>query len=329
MGSVCPCFAGVEKAAGDTGRKPPASAADHAHANEQTIIPESRAHAQPAPTSGGVDVGMFLDVYSNSYERWCPGVVQKFEGSLISVAYQTPGESPAVPNINIKTLPADTPELRQPKEEGPCIGAVVEVFARNAWCPGVIQSLKDATAAVAFFYPDVPPGAEPSIINLALGHQDLRLFGADGAAQAIAAQYDAGTDAIGLGTAVEVFSTSMNEWLAGTVTDRRDGMVIVSFYYPDMDQTTEAPVTKELPFGHQDLRICGGDRHDTKMYDIGRPAEVWSESRGQWLLGQITDRNQMGEVTVQFKYPDMPPESDFYTKVLLIGDPYLRPHATS
>jgi hypothetical protein len=285
------------------------------------------ASVAPIPEgSPDIAIGSFLDVYSNSYEKWCPGVVQNFDGNLISVAYQTPGESPAVPNINIKTLPASTSELRVPLDQGPCIGAVVEVYShsKTSWCPGVIQTIQDGVAAVAFFYPDVPPGAEPSIKNLQLGHQDLRLFGVDGAAQAIACQ-GSGHDTLVVGNRVEVYSTSMSVWCAGQVAEIRDGMVVVAFYYPDMDPSQEAPVTKELPLGHGDLKVCYEPAQDVDPapYVVGRDVEVYSASRQQWLAGNITEVN--GDVvTAAFKYPDMPADSDFYDKELKIGHPHLR-----
>jgi hypothetical protein len=273
-----------------------------------------------------------LDVYSNSYEKWCPGVVQKIDQNLLSVAYQTPGESPAVPNINIKTLPADTPELRLPDDNGPCIGAVVEIYShsKQSWCPGVIQMIQDGEATIAFFYPDVPPGAEPTLKKLQLGDQDLRLFGVDGAAQAIAAGGQ-GHENIDVGSPVEVFSNSMNTWCPGTVLSTQGGVITVSFYYPDMDPEKEAPVTKELPLGHSDLRVACYDASALQLnpdvnpddFVVNRRIEVYSASRQQWLPGHISEVND-GVVTAAFKYPDMPADSEIYNKELPIGHPHLR-----
>lgn len=280
-------------------------------------------------------VGSFLDIFSNSYQAWCPGVVQGMDSSSVLVAYQVPGK-PAEPNINTKTLAIESPELRSPLDQGPWLGAVVEVYSHSnqVWCPSRIQEIVNGVAMVAFFYPNSPPDSDPVLKSLPLGDQDLRLPGAENAMQAIAGQV--GHDALTPGCHIEVYSNSLGVWCPGVVHDLKDGVVTIAFYYPDMDANNEPPAIKELPLGHQDIRLpttfwnAGADdgvvlnpNVNPADYVEGVPIEIFSHSRQIWILGSIKEVSE-GAVVASFLYPDMPSDSELYEKVLPIGHPDLR-----
>jgi len=279
--------------------------------------------AGPPEGSAEADEGAggFVEIYSNSCQRWCAGVVQAEDASSVLVAYQTPGDSPLAPNMNIKTLPADSAELRPPQENGAFVGCVVEVYnhSHNLWCCGVIQKIEGRTASVMIDL-NVASNGEPTIKVLPLGHQDMILFGAAGAAEAIAG---GGTSHIDVGSKVEIYSNSMQVWCAGLVQQIVDGVATVCFYYPDMDPNKEAPCVKEVPVGHHDLRLLA--EVQAVDFAVGRPVDVFSRSRQLWLPGHITGiTGADGDIVqVAFRYPDVS-DTELYTKELPMDSPELR-----
>jgi len=274
----------------------------------------------------GLGVGNCLEVYSNSYQAWCPGVIGEKDASSVLVAYQVPGD-PAESLINTKCLPIDTPELRVAKDDGSWLNASVEVFSgsKQMWCLGKITELQDGVATVLYFYPDAP--ANQGITKqLQLGTPDLQLPGAKNALQNRPLR---GQD-LKPGTNVDVYSNSLQRWCPGLVQDLReaDGIVSVAFYYPDMDPQTEPPALKEMPIGHQDVRIampCPLNPNPVSEADLvaGAVVEVYSESRQFWILAHVKEVKD-GLVTVLLRYPDMPQDSGLFEKVLPVGHMYIR-----
>lgn len=264
----------------------------------------------PSRTLG---IDSFLDIFSNSNSAWCPGIVAGVDGASILVAYQAPSNSPTEPNISTKMLPMDSPEIRRPLDNGPWLGAVVDVYSNSnqAWCKGVIQKIDKSVATVAYFYPNAAAGSDPAFKNLPLGDNDLRLPGAEYATAAVQA---VGGELFVPGCQVEVYSNSVQVWCPGMVRGVQAGVISVEFYYPDMDPRAEPPVLKELPMGHQDIRFVKArgpaengvyvdPNVDLLDFAIGRPIQVYSHSRQAWITGVIHEVSD-GNVTAIFRYPD-------------------------
>lgn len=284
----------------------------------------------PAEGSGGLDLGGCLEVWSNSYNTWCPGVIQAFDNTSVLMAYQVPGE-PADSNISTKTLPLDSGEIRLPTDTGSWTTASVEVYShsKTAWCLGKVQSIENGVLSVVFFYPGEAPDAVPVMKQLALGDKDLRLRGIEAALNPAGG---IGHEYLQVDSLVEVYSNSLACWCPGTVTAIADGLVTIDFYYPDQDPSKESASTKQLPLGHQDLRLPG---YETGVpYQTGPPVteadivvgaklEVFSASRQAWLISEIKEIVD-GQVSVLLRYPDMPPDSDLFQKELPIGSADMR-----
>jgi len=307
------------------------------------IAPAAAAAAAGGDTAEGagggitepLGIGSCLEVFSNSYNAWCPGVVYGIDSSSILVAYQVPGE-PADANISTKTVAIDSTEIRTPTETGSWLTASVEVYSHSnkAWCLGKVTENNGGVLSVVFFYPNEPPDSVPVMKQLALGDKDLRLRGIDAAFQFSSAT-GAGHDTLQVNSAVEVFSNSLAVWCPGIVQSLKDGVATVAFYYPDMDPDTEAPAVKDLPLGHQDLCVPGyGLGGATSNAAAGPPVteadvvkggnlEVFSQSRQVWITAEVKDVAD-GMVTVLLRYPDMPEDSDLYEKVLPIGHSDMR-----
>jgi len=281
-----------------------------------------------------ITIGSCLEVYSNTYKDWCPGVVTGIEpdGSAILMAYQVPGE-PVDANISTKHLPVDSPELALPKDTGAWLTASVEVYSHSnkAWCMGKVTEINNGIMSVVFFYPGEPEDAVPVMKQLVLGDKDVRLRGIDAAFLQFpgGAAAGLGHDSLKAGDPVEVYSNSLGVWCAGSVQEIGDGVATIAFFYPDMDQSTEAPAVKELPLGHQDLRIPGvsGAAYNTGPpvteadIAVGGQLEVFSQSRQVWILSEITEIKD-GQAVVQLRYPDVP--NEVFEKVLPIGHTDMR-----
>jgi len=377
MGGVCPCLAGVEKAAGGTNAKPatekpavkesqplvqpavepttlPPTKVDDAKKNEEqkvavTMMPDDGSNVvlyppgsvRPAEEQKVADVaadgalepqslGGCLEVWSNSYNAWCPGVIQACDSQQVLLAYQVPGE-PVDANISTKTLPIESQEIRVPIDTGSWLTASVEVYSHSnkAWCLGKVTEIVQGVLSVVFFYPNEPPDAVPVMKQLALGDKDLRLRGIDAALAYPAGGL--GHETLQVGSPVEVYSNSLGVWCLGEVLLLENGVANIAFYYPDMDKDKDEPAQKELPLGHQDLRLPGmvaganyGPPVEEKDIAIGGKLEVFSQSRSVWLESEIKEISAEGMVTVQLRYPDMPPDSALFEKVLPIGHPDMR-----
>jgi len=373
MGGVCPCLAGVEKSAAGTAAKPekqplkeataapepkkeapkPVAAAQPAkEAREPAIVapaapaaptPPAKVEVTPEPAvaqsivalaeAGEVGIGSCLEVYSNSYKAWCPGVIYGIDSSSILLAYQVPGE-PADANISTKTLPIDSAELQLPTEDGAWLTASVEVYSHSnkAWCLGKVTENTAGTLSVVFFYPNEPPDAVPVMKKLQLGDKDLRLRGIDAAFQVPGAGL--GHETLQVNSAVEVYSNSLGVWCPGIVQElhEAEGVVIVAFFYPDMDPSSEQPAIKEMPLGHQDLRVPGYAAEEPRNLGppvteadlaLGGKIEVYSQSRQVWITAVVKEV-QDAMVTIQLRYPDMPEDSELYEKVLPVGHQDMR-----
>jgi len=360
MGGVCPCLAGVEKAAGGTAPGPASNvqlqekASDAKKTAPANVAPAPAAVEPPQPPTetmpllskdsavataesgapeGGLGIGDCLEVYSNSYGAWCPGVIQASDSTSVLLAYQVPGE-PVDANISTKTLALDSSEIRLPTDDGSWLTASVEVYSHSnkAWCLGKVTEINAGLLNVVFFYPNEPPDAVPVMKQLAFRDTDLRLRGID-AALGFNPNGGVGHENLQVGGAVEVYSNSLAFWCSGIVHAIDEGVVNVHFYYPDMDPSTEQPAVKDLPLGHQDLRLPGfatgahyldsGPPITEADIKVGGKLEVFSASRQVWLLSEIKDMsNQM--VTVQLRYPDMPDDSDLFEKVLPLGHQDMR-----
>lgn len=379
MGGVCPCFAGVDKAAATAGSKaeapkvaavpvvkaeeptapliepktlPPQAAPEPAPVKKapepQAPAPSPAAVPESAPAAAGevstdlaaagggisepLNIGSCLEVFSNSYGSWCPGVVYGLDASSILVAYQVPGE-PADANISTKTVAIDSTEIRLPTETGSWLTASVEVFSHSnkAWCLGKVTENNGGVLSVVFFYPNEPPDSVPVMKQLPLGDKDLRLRGIDAAFQ-FSSGAGVGHDTLQVNSAVEVYSNSLQVWCTGIVQELNDGVATIAFFYPDMDPNTESPAVKELPLGHQDLRLPGyqtgapyyaGPPVTEADISPGAKLEVFSQSRQVWINADVKDSAD-GMVTVLLRYPDMPEDSDLYEKVLPIGHQDMR-----
>lgn len=339
MGGVCPCLAGAEKAATEVKAKPasakpptetqplvkesaPAAAADNTLPSND--VGDSGAATGETAGAEGLRVGSFLDIYSNSYQAWCHGVVQAMESDSVFVVYQVPvGESHQT-IINTKTLPIDSQEIRAPSDDGPWLGSIVEVFSHShgQWLPARIQMIVNGLATVAFYYPNTPEGGDAVQKQLPLGDKDLRLPGADASVQPVQQGH------FEVNTSVEVYSHSLAQWLPAVIQDIQPDHLKVAFYYPEMDATKEEPMYKELPIGTQDVRLPTTLWQNNGMIDPnvnaadfveGNPIEVFSHSRQVWIKATIKEVSQAGMLTASFRYPDMPENSELYEKVLPVG----------
>jgi hypothetical protein len=296
------------------------------------VVP-SKPESTPVAETGNNGImnlgkGDCLEVYSNSYSKWCPGVIQDVDASSVFVAYQVPGEAkdPTESFINTKGLPIDSPELRTVVDDGAWFAASVEVLDKRTWCRGSITELKDGMATVQYFFPDAPANS-PSMRQMPLGDPNLQLPGIQNASLY---RQGIGQDLMQVGSNVEVYSNSLKLWCPGLVQEMReeDSIISVAFYYPDMDPSTEAPALKELPMMHPDVRLAMPNPPNPSPVSeaelaAGAAVEVYSESRQFWILAHVKEVKE-GLVYVLLRYPDMPPESGLFEKVLPVGHVYIR-----
>jgi len=298
-------------------------------ASIEEAVRDEEVPEEAAVYSGAPGVGSFMEVYSNSSQVWCPGVIYDMDSSSVLTAYQVPCEpSEAVSegSIRIKTLTADSTELRVATDSGPWLGAEVEVYSHTNqdWCPGKVNVIKDGIAEIAITY----PGQEvPSIKNLQLGDKDIQLPGAKAAMQ-----FSTGADGFAVGSPVEVYSNSLGMWCYGVIQQIVDGSCSIAFYYPDMNPENEAPAIKELPLGHPEFRLpttASNMQFSPGVTEAellpGVAVEVYSESRQFWIVGTVIEVKD-GMVIVTLRYPDMPPDQADYEKELPVGHEYLRLH---
>jgi len=260
-------------------------------------------------------------------------VIYDLDDTAISLAYQVPGE-PQEANISTKTLviAESENELRLPTVDGCWNQASVEVYSHSnkAWCLGKITEINGGILSVVFFYPNEPPDAVPVMKQLPFADKDLRLRGIDAAFQPVVS--GVGHETLKDQDPVEVYSNSLRVWCPGVVQSITEGFITVAFYYPDMDPSKESPSVKELPMGHQDLRVPGfvtGAPYNTgppvTEADIkaGGQLEVFSQSRQAWILATV-EGVQDGVVSVMLRYPDMPADSDLYKKEVQLPSTDLR-----
>jgi len=293
-------------------------------------VPEAVGEQLVAPTSvQQLGVDSCLEVYSNSYEAWCPGVIQDMDSTSVFVAYQVPGD-PAESLINTKGLPIDSPELKCATDDGAWLGASVEIFSasQQCWCMGKITELSNGVATAIYQYPGAAPESDPIMKQLELGNPDLQLPGAKNALQYRQQGELPMAIPMTVGQKVEVFSNSLGVWCPGTIQEvHGNESLSVAFHYPDMDPS-EQPVLKELPIGHQDVRMASAETFNhTPLGEAdlvqGIAVEVYSESRQFWILAHVKEVKE-GLVTVLMRYPDMPPDSQLFEKVLPVGHVYIR-----
>lgn len=303
--------------------------------------PVAAAEEKPAQTLaelarlGALNIQDCCEVYSNSYNAWCPGVIYDLDDTAISLAYQVPGE-PQESNISTKTLviAESEAELRMPTVDGCWNQASVEVYSHSnkAWCLGKVTEITGGILSVVFFYPNEPPDAVPVMKQLPFADKDLRLRGIDAAFQPVVAGI--GHETLKVQDPVEVYSNSLRVWCPGVVQSLAEGSaeggptITVAFYYPDMDPSKENPSVKELPMGHQDLRVPGfvtyaGPPVTEADITNGAQIEVFSQSRQAWILATV-EGVQDGVVTVMLRYPDMPADSDLYKKEVQLPSTDLR-----
>jgi hypothetical protein len=287
-----------------------------------------------APTDGlgGIDIGSCVEVFSNSYKAWCPGIVYALDKESIFVAYQVPCEPAGDVSISTKTLPVDSNELKTPEETGAWLTASVEVYSHSntAWFFGKVTEINQGILSVVFFYPNDPPDAVPVMKQLPLGDRDLRLRGIDAAFGQSTVGGGAGHELLQVNDKVEVYSNSLGIWIPGIVEELKEGIVAIGFFYPVMDPKTEPPAVKELPLGHHDLRVPGAESRNAgppvqaSDLSVGMQIEVYSVSRDLWIVSTVQEITDDGMVTVQLRYPDMPADSGLYEKVLPVGHQDMR-----
>lgn len=273
-------------------------------------------------------VGNWVDVYSNSSQSWCPGIVYDVDDSSYFAAYQVPGE-PQDSNINTKTLPKDCSEIKVAEDNGAWSRATVEVVVLDEAQQKtlVIGRITDFSGGVATIK-DL--AGEKTIAKLPREDKNIALPGADNAMQ-----YRQGP--LMVGSPVEIYSNSMQCWCYGVVErisapEPEEGdvpIVTVAFFYPDMDPQKEEPAVKELPMNHPDMRVpvtpaLSANAVSKADLQIGASIEVYSESRQSWLLGIVKELTQEDTVVMMLKYPDMPEENNLFEKELPIGHAYMR-----
>jgi hypothetical protein len=222
-------------------------------------------------------------------------------------------------------------ELRNALQAVHTIGETVEVFSvsEGEWCRGyVVEVTREGVNAMY----SCKSGEERSKF-ITWADENIRYLGKQ--EMKFAAH---GHETLAVNSPVEVYSNSLGVWCPGIVQEVNDGNFVICFFYPDMDPNTEQPAQKELPFGHQDLRLPGlsaGAPYNAgppvKEEDLvaGGTIEVFSQSRQVWIDATVKEVVD-GMVTVQLRYPDMPPDSDLYEKVLPVGHGDMRlPQPTS
>lgn len=211
-------------------------------------------------------------------------------------------------------------ELRNALQAIHTIGEKVEVYSvsEGEWCKGyVVEVTRDGVNAMY----SCNSGEERSKF-ITWADENIRYLAKE---EQKLAQH--GHESLGVNSAVEVYSNSLGVWCPGIVQEVNDGNFTICFFYPDMDPNTEQPAQKELPFGHQDLRLPGLNAGapenagpPVKEEDLvpGGAIEVFSQSRQVWINATVKEVVD-AMVTVQLRYPDMPPDSDLYEKVLPLG----------
>lgn len=348
---ACPCFAGAAKVAEKPSKTAPAPApakkdsiSDVAKVSSEAPVQSFQASdagyqaAAAPPLVGGIasgppahsakmpgdvaakekrvqdfGVGSRVDVFSSTHKAWCPGFIHEMDDKEIQVTYQVVN-APPENNILMKAVPIGSADIRPPEDDSKlAFGTVVEVYSHswNKWCPGRVEDVTDGVATVFFLYPDMDHNSEPVMKKLPVDHTDLRL------------PQTSNQNTLGLvvGSSVEVYSNSLNQWIPGRVQEMTDSAVVVAFHYPDMDPSAGAAI-KELPMGHQDLRLPSINPAEAG-YVVGIAIEVYSHSRQFWCPGQVEAITE-NMITCLLRYPDLPEDSEPVTKVLPVGDPDLR-----
>jgi len=223
-------------------------------------------------------------------------------------------------------------ELRTALQAIHVAGEQVEVYSvsEDRWCRGVVVEV--SREGVNAMY-SCESGEERSKF-LTWADDSIRFLSMDPTLAQNA------HETLGVDSAVEVYSNTVGAWCPGIVQEVNDGNFTVCFFYPDMDPNTEQPVVKVLPFGHQDLRPTQGPAEFLPTHNSGPPVtegdlvaggsiEVFSQSRQVWIAATVKEVAD-GMVTVQLQYPDMPPDSELYEKVLPVGHGDMRlPQSTS
>lgn len=232
--------------------------------------------------------------------------------TLLHVTYQVAG-APVDNNVFTKEVTIGSTDVRLPEDSAALtFGSIVEVWSHSwqQWCPGRVEDNCDGVVTVFFLYPDMSHESEPIMKKLPVGHDDIRL-----------PLSESNTLGLVVGSPVELYSNSLAQWLAGRVHELKDGGVVVGFMYPEMGPTDGVAI-KELPFGHQDLRLPSYSPGEAG-YLLGVAIEVYSHSRQFWCPG-IVDAVGESMITCAIRYPDLTEDTDPAIKVLPVGDPDLR-----
>mmetsp|Transcript_66103 Transcript_66103/g.123305 ORF Transcript_66103/g.123305 Transcript_66103/m.123305 type:complete len:345 (+) Transcript_66103:44-1078(+) len=138
--------------------------------------------------SGGCyKLGVAVDIFSNSTQSWCGGVVESVQNESLIVAFQPPGvaagawarkEVPIASNtLRLQEASKSTPKGPSPPpvtlQGGYVEGERVEVFSNSyqKWFPGKVEAVKGEVMTVAFCFAE---GAEPARKELHRNNACLR-----------------------------------------------------------------------------------------------------------------------------------------------------------
>eukprot|EP00931_Biecheleriopsis_adriatica_P068988 TRINITY_DN42876_c0_g1_i1.p1 TRINITY_DN42876_c0_g1~~TRINITY_DN42876_c0_g1_i1.p1 ORF type:complete len:389 (+),score=80.88 TRINITY_DN42876_c0_g1_i1:76-1242(+) len=314
---------------------------------------EEEEQVEPQPSSAEADkntpppivceavrfgAGDCVEVYSMTYNAWCPGVIYEAAPSQVIALYQVPCGN-IESSISTKVLAADSADLRVPSDDGPWLHAPVDIFSvsRQVWCEGEVIELRGGTATVAYRYPDDPlevadvdptravsdvgstldsapqAGAQGRPIyrqrkEVPLGDDSLALPGADSAWKNAKEK-----EQLTVGCRVEVYDGAV--WCPGVIEAVNDGMAEIAICHPDL-KPGDPPSYEVLPLYSPDIRLPV-----EPVFAAGDKVDVFSESRDAWLPSEVKEV-QNGHVTVIFQYPDVPEQ--MFEKVLPVVHAYLR-----
>eukprot|EP00927_Polykrikos_kofoidii_P078845 TRINITY_DN75644_c0_g1_i1.p1 TRINITY_DN75644_c0_g1~~TRINITY_DN75644_c0_g1_i1.p1 ORF type:complete len:720 (+),score=95.42 TRINITY_DN75644_c0_g1_i1:80-2239(+) len=132
-------------------------------AAELHLLPEMA--TMPSTSMDAFRVGDSVEVFSNSKQVWCLGVIESISGRKLVASFVLPGDTMPCR----KELSAYDKDLRRPEkpkvadpqqESGEdispmCLGDEVEIFSNSqqAWCAGRVSKMADGKVTVAFQLP--------------------------------------------------------------------------------------------------------------------------------------------------------------------------------
>lgn len=285
---------------------------------------------KPRSDSPTIEAGSAVEVYSASAQAWCPGRVESVRGNKACVAFRMPcadaatgGGGGAREELAHKVLPVGHEHLRvaaapsgaalapsaatapakpETSAEEFHVGETVEVYSlsRQAWCPGVVERVRNGFVLVEYHAPWTGGSPEPARKEIPAGHCHLRRREGplDGRGQEAAPSSDtrkADEPSFRVGDTIEVYSTSRQTWCTGWVEAVNNAIVTTVYCIPDGDMQQ-----KELPVSHEHLRKPLPKQDSLRM---GEAVEVFHSLSNSWCPGRVVARGAGDAMRVAYLPP--------------------------